>query len=74
MQEKEIKNYFLEQVNVLYRRIIQEAASTRTERQLKQLWMQYTSVKAQDYLKSPLATEAKAACERRALEFRKEEE
>jgi len=73
-QGKEISEYFLEQVNVQYRRIISEAARVRDEKQLRELWIEYNSVKAQDYLKSPMAIEARAACERRAQEFRKEEE
>ena len=72
-QEKEISEYFLEQVNVQYRRIISEAARVRDEKQLRELWIEYNSVKAQDYLKSPMAIEARAACETRAQEFREEE-
>lgn len=72
-REKEIKEFFLEQVNGEYRRIIQEATLTKDEKQLRDLWMRYNRVKGQDYLKSPLAVEARAACERRAREVRKGE-
>jgi hypothetical protein len=73
-REREISDYFLEQVNVQYKRIISEAARASNQKQLRQLWTEYNRVKAQDYLRSPLAIEARAACERRAQEFRKEEE
>lgn len=73
-REREISDYFLEQVNVQYKRIISEAARASNQKQLRQLWTEYNRVKAQDYLRSPLAIEARAACERRAQEFRKEGE
>jgi hypothetical protein len=73
-QERELKNYFIEQANTQYREIIQESPLARDGRHLQQLWTRYNIVKAQDYLKSPLAAEARAACENRALELRKEEE
>ncbi len=72
-KEREISEYFLEQVNTQYRRIISEAAGTKNEKQFRKLWIEYNRVKAQDYLKSPLSIEARAACERRAQEFRKRE-
>jgi hypothetical protein len=72
-REKEIRDFFLDQVNVEYHKIIQEAALVKGEKQLGNLWMRYNRVKAQDYLKSPLATEAKAACELRAREYRQAE-
>lgn len=73
-REREISDYFLEQVNVQYKRIISEAARASNQKQLRQLWTEYNRVKAQDYLRSPLAIEARATCERRAQEFRKEGE
>ena len=73
-QEKEIKDYFLEQVNRQYRKIIQDAGLVKGEKDLMNLWLQYNQVRSQDYLKSPLSIEAKAACERRAGEFLKKEE
>lgn len=73
-QEKEIRDFFLDQVNVDYRRVIQEAELAKTERQVKALWARYNKIKARDYLKSPLSAEAKAACEERARKFRKKEE
>jgi hypothetical protein len=73
-QERELKNYFLEQVNIQYRGIIQESTLVRDSRQLQQLWMRYNSVKSQDYLRSPLAAEARAACENRAQELIAQEE
>jgi len=73
-QEKEIRDFFLDQVNGDYRKIIQEAALAKTERQVRSLWARYNKLKARDYLKSPLAAEAKAACEEQARKFHKEEE
>jgi hypothetical protein len=73
-REKKIKEFFLDQVNGGYGKIIEEAAVLRTEKQLRSLWAHYNTLKAQDYLKSPLANEAKAACERRARELRREED
>jgi len=73
-QEKEIRDFFLNQVNGDYRRIIQEAELAKTEKQVKALWAIYNKIKARDYLKSPLSAEAKAACEEQARKLRKEEE
>jgi hypothetical protein len=74
VQEKEMKNHFFEQVNQQYRQIIEDAVLVRSEKDLKNLWLQYNRVRLQDYLKSPLSVEAKAACEKRASEFLKKEE
>lgn len=65
-REKEMRDFFLDQVNAEYRRLIQEVAAAGTEKQLRNLWSRYNRVRAQDYLKSPLAVEARAACEQRA--------
>ncbi|MHC1724814.1 MAG: Chromate resistance protein ChrB [Syntrophobacteraceae bacterium] len=73
-QEKELKDFFLDQVNVHYREIIQSASLAKDSGQLKKLWARYNGVKSQDYLRSPLAAEAKAACENRAEELKEEEE
>jgi hypothetical protein len=72
--EKEMKDYFLDQVNAEYRQLIGKAATARNEKQLKDLWTKYHRMKLQDYMKSPLAVEARAACERKARELRKKEE
>ena len=72
-QEKEIRDYFLDQVNEQYKRIIEETVRVEKKGDLSKLWVQYHRVRSQDYLKSPLAVEAKAACETRAREFTKEE-
>jgi hypothetical protein len=72
--EKEMKDFFLNQVNVEYRELIKKAAIARTEKQLKDLWTEYHRVRGQDYIKSPLAIEARAACKRRAMELRNEED
>lgn len=73
-QEKEIREFFLDQVNGDYRKIIQDAARAKTEKQIRALWARYNRIKIRDYLKSPLAAEAKAACENQARKFRKEED
>jgi len=73
-REKVIRDFFLDQVNGEYHKIIQEAAQARTEKQLRDLWAHYNRLRTQDYLKSPLAIEAKAACERQARVLRKEED
>jgi len=68
-REKEIRDHFLDQVNRQYKTIIEDAAAAKTEADLGKIWIQYNRVKSQDYLKSPLAMEARAACERRADQF-----
>ena len=72
-REREMKDFFLDQVNVEYRQLIQKAATVKTEKQLKDLWAKYNAVRVQDYMKSPLAVEARAACEQKARELRNEE-
>jgi hypothetical protein len=73
-QEKDIRDFFLDQVNGDYRKIIQEAALAKTERQVRALWARFNKLKGRDYLKSPLAAEAKAACEELARKFQQKEE
>ena len=73
-REKVRRDFFLAQVNGEYHKIIQDAAQARTEKQLRDLWAHYNRLKTQDYLKSPLAMEAKAACERQARVLRQEED
>ena len=73
-QERELKNYFIEQANTQYREIIQESPLAGDGVKLQQLWMKYNMVKSQDYLRSPLGAEARAACENRARGLRAEEE
>lgn len=72
-QEKEMSDYFLDQVNGEYRKVIDTAASAKTEKQLRDLWARYHRLKLQDYLKSPLAIEARAACESRLAELKQVE-
>jgi hypothetical protein len=73
-QERELKDHFIEQVNTQYRKIIQESPLAGDGTHLRQLWMKYNIVKSQDYLRSPLAAEARAACESRAQILREQEE
>lgn len=73
-REKEMKDFFLDQVNVEYLQLIEKVATAKTERQLKDLWTKYNRVKVQDYMKSPLAVEARAACEQKARALTNEEE
>lgn len=72
-QEKEIREFFLDQVNGDYRKIIQEAALAKTEKRIRALWALYNRIKIRDYLKSPLSAEAKAACENQARKFQNKE-
>lgn len=72
--EKELKEYFLEQVNTQYKEIMGDASLAKNGRQLGKIWMRFNSVKAQDYLKSPLAAEARGACENRAQVLRQKED
>jgi hypothetical protein len=72
-REKEVRDFFLDQVNVEYRNLIGKAATARTERQLKEFWTKYHRVRLKDYMKSPLAVEVRAVCERRARELTKVE-
>ncbi len=69
--EKELREYFIEQVNIQYKEIMEESSHAKNGKQLGQVWVRYNSIRAQDYLKSPLAAEAKGACEKRAEELRK---
>ncbi len=73
-REKEMKDFFLNQVNVEYRQLIGRAVMAKTEKQLKDLWAKYNRIRVQDYMKSPLAIEARAACEQKARELRNEED
>ena len=72
-REKVIRDFFLDQVNGEYHKIIQAAAQAKTEKQLRDLWARYNRLRTQDYLRSPLAIEAKAACERQARVLSKKE-
>jgi hypothetical protein len=74
VQERELRDFFLEQVNSQYRAILEEARSDPDEDSLRRLWGQYHNVKAQDYLRSPLSIEARAACERKAQLLKQKEE
>jgi hypothetical protein len=73
-REKVIREFFLDRVNTEYGKIIEKASAAKTEKHLKRLWAQYNRLKTQDYLKSPLAVEARTACERRAKEFGEKED
>jgi len=73
-REKEMKDFFLNQVNVEYRELIQKVAIAKTEKHLIDLWTKYNRVRVQDYMKSPLAIEARAACEQKARKLRDEED
>lgn len=74
LREREMRDFFMDQVNRDYAQLIEEVAAAGTEKQLKDLWTQYNAVRARDYLKSPLAVEVRAACERKARELRNEED
>ncbi len=73
-REREMRDFFLEQVNAQYRCILEEVRCGPGEGRLRELWGQYHKVKSQDYLRSPLSIETRAACERRAMELRGDKE
>lgn len=73
-REKEMRDFFMDQVNRDYSQLIREVAAVDTEKQLKDLWNQYNTVRSRDYLKSPLAVEVRAACEKKLRELRNEED
>jgi hypothetical protein len=73
-REREMRDFFLEQVNAQYHSILEEVRTSPDEEKLRELWGQYHKVKSQDYLRSPLAIETRAACERRAMELRGDKE
>ena len=73
-QERDLREYFLEQVNAHYRKIMEEAPRAASVQELKTVWMRYHKTKDQDHLRSPLSKEAEAACERRAADLIGEEE
>jgi hypothetical protein len=70
MQECEMRDFFLEQVNTEYRVLLEEVRGEPDEERLRRLWGQYHKTKGQDYLRSPLSTEVRAACEQRARELK----
>ncbi len=71
-REREMRDFFLEQVNAQYCRILEEVRCGPDEEKLRELWGQYHRVKSQDYLRSPLSVEIRAACEARARELKEE--
>ncbi|MCU0575169.1 MAG: hypothetical protein MUC41_19605 [Syntrophobacteraceae bacterium] len=71
-REREMRDFFLEQVNAQYRGILEEVRCGPDEEKLRELWGQYHKVKSQDYLRSPLSVEIRAACEGRARELKEE--
>jgi hypothetical protein len=68
-QERNLREHFLEQVNVQYSKIMEEARRAGNTHQLRAIWMRFHRVKTDDHLRSPLAREAEAACEARAMEL-----
>ncbi len=73
-QERDLREYFLEQVNIHYRKIMEEAAKAESIQEIKSLWMRFHRIKDQDHLKSPLSIQAEAACKARAADLAREEE
>lgn len=68
-KEKEARDYFLDQVNVQYQALIRAVDAAVDRENLKDLWLHFNRIKSQDYLKSPLSVEVKAAFERRMAEL-----
>lgn len=71
-REREMRGFFLEQVNAQYRSILEEVRRGPDEGRLRELWGQYHKVRSQDYLRSPLSIEARGACEHRARELQED--
>jgi hypothetical protein len=70
--EKEIsvRDFFLDQVNNQYRKIIKDIETIEGTKNLKKIWDYFHRTKSQDHLKSPLSVEVKAAFEKRLEELR----
>ncbi len=54
-QERDLRECFLEQVNIHYSKIMEEAAKAASIQEIKSLWMRFHRIKDQDHLKSPLS-------------------
>ncbi|RJP90974.1 MAG: hypothetical protein C4518_08200 [Desulfobacteraceae bacterium] len=64
-KEREIYSFFIDQSNDQYKKLMIELSKITSEMDLRKLWTLYHRIKAQDYLKSPLCVEVKAAFEKR---------
>lgn len=72
-KEKKLRIFFLDQVNVKYQKLMTVILEITTELELRAQWNVFNRIKTQDYLKSPLAVEVKAAFETRMHEINKME-
>ena len=72
-KEMVLRNYFVEQTNSQYQKLMADIAEITDEKELRKYWTLFHRIKAQDYLKSPLSVEVKAAFESRMDKITKEE-
>lgn len=64
-KEKIARDFFLDQVNGQYQKIIKDLETITDQKELKKKWDYFHRTKSQDHLKSPLTVEVKAAFEKR---------
>ncbi len=73
-KEKEARDFFLDQANVQYQSLIREVEAATDRENLKNLWLHFNRIRSQDYLKSPLSVQVKAAFEHRMEELTGEDD
>ncbi len=69
-KEKTARDFFLDQVNGQYQKIIKDLETITSPKELKKKWAYFHRAKSQDHLKSPLTVEVKAAFEKRSDELK----
>ena len=67
--ERDLRDYFINQTNIQYQKMMTDCAEITDEKELRKLWTLFHRIKAQDYLKSPLSVEVKAVFENRMEEL-----
>jgi len=67
--ERDLRDYFINQTNIQYQKMMIDCAEITDEKELRKLWTLFHRIKAQDYLKSPLSVEVKAVFENRMEEL-----
>ncbi|MBA4367271.1 MAG: hypothetical protein C0403_06490, partial [Desulfobacterium sp.] len=56
-KEKKARNFFLNQVNSQYQKMIKDIETVTCKGELKKKWAYFHRIKSQDHLKSPLTVE-----------------
>jgi hypothetical protein len=64
-KEKQIRDYFMDQVNSKYREIIEALSGITKSSELRKQWALFHRIQRQDHLKSPLIVEVRAAFDKR---------